>query len=146
LQRRHEILPGVRRKMDAFSEVLSGVRLSGAIFQRAILGAVATHDASARALASTLAPGAPHLVIYHFVVDGTARARLDGGAGRRTAARRHRGLSPWRSAPLERELRSEPDVGRRDQIRALRSADAMPACSDTLGDRRRASVLPDEPR
>jgi len=32
-----------------------------------------------RTLASTLAPGAQHLVIYHLVVDGSARARLDGG-------------------------------------------------------------------
>ena len=32
-----------------------------------------------RTLASTLAPGAQHVVIYHLVVDGSARARLDGG-------------------------------------------------------------------
>jgi len=33
-----------------------------------------------RTLAPTLAPGAQHLVIYHFVVDGSARARLKGGS------------------------------------------------------------------
>ena len=30
-------------------------------------------------LTPTLAPGAPHLILYHFVVDGTARARLASG-------------------------------------------------------------------
>jgi len=30
-------------------------------------------------LASTLALGAQHTVIYHFVVDGSAQARLQGG-------------------------------------------------------------------
>jgi hypothetical protein len=32
-----------------------------------------------RLLAPTLAPGAPHLLLYHFVVDGSARAGLEGG-------------------------------------------------------------------
>jgi AraC-like DNA-binding protein len=31
-------------------------------------------------LAPVLAPGAPHIVVYHFVVEGTARARVEGGA------------------------------------------------------------------
>jgi AraC-like DNA-binding protein len=31
-------------------------------------------------MAPALAPGAPHLVIYHLVVDGSARARLEDGA------------------------------------------------------------------
>jgi mannose-6-phosphate isomerase-like protein (cupin superfamily) len=49
------------------------------VLQREVLGAVATLDAHSRTLASTLAPGAQHLVIYHFVVDGSARARLEDG-------------------------------------------------------------------
>ena len=32
-----------------------------------------------RELAPMLAPGAPHIVIYHLVVDGSARASLEGG-------------------------------------------------------------------
>jgi AraC-like DNA-binding protein len=32
-----------------------------------------------RVLTPTLAPGAPHIVIYHLVVEGTARARVDDG-------------------------------------------------------------------
>jgi hypothetical protein len=127
LRKRHDTLLGVRRKMDAFSEVLSGVRLKDAMFFSAEFSAPerlqqAAEKASSRkseaetvevklknmaakicgpltsqfslqvaffsrmlagphsrTLASTLAPGAPHLVIYHFVVDGSARAPLEGG-------------------------------------------------------------------
>ena len=66
--------------MDAFSEVLSGVRLKGALFFSAEFSApwrLSTPHSGT--LASTLAPGAPHLVIYHLVVDGSARARVEGG-------------------------------------------------------------------
>jgi AraC-like DNA-binding protein len=64
--------------MDAFSEVLSGVRLKGAVFFSAEFSApwrVSTPHG--RVLAPALAPGAPHIVVYHFVVDGTARARVE---------------------------------------------------------------------
>jgi len=66
--------------MDAFSEVLNGVRLKGAMFFRAEFSApwqLATPHC--RVLAPTLAPGAPHLLMYHLVLDGSARARLEGG-------------------------------------------------------------------
>jgi AraC-like DNA-binding protein len=66
--------------LDAFSEVLSGVRLKGAMFFSAEFSApwrVATPHC--RVLAPALAPGAPHIVIYHFVVDGQARASVEGG-------------------------------------------------------------------
>ena len=66
--------------MDAFSEVLSGVRLKGAMFFSAEFSAPwRLSTPHSRKLASTLAPGAQHLVIYHFVVDGSAKARLEGG-------------------------------------------------------------------
>jgi AraC-like DNA-binding protein len=66
--------------MDAFSEVLSGVRLNGAMFFSAQFSAPwRLSTPHSRTLASTLAPGAQHLVIYHFVVDGSAHAQLDGG-------------------------------------------------------------------
>jgi AraC-like DNA-binding protein len=68
--------------MDAFSEVLSGVRLKGAIFFRAEFSApwrLATPHC--RVLAPALAPDAPHMVVYHFVVDGTARASVEDGSG-----------------------------------------------------------------
>ena len=67
--------------MDAFSEVLSGVRLKGAMFFSAEFSAPwVLSTPHSRALAATLAPGAQHVVIYHFVVDGKARARLDDGS------------------------------------------------------------------
>src|SRR6185369_14310345 len=66
--------------MDAFSEILSGVRLKGALFFSAEFSAPwSISSPHSRALAATLAPGAPHLVIYHLVVDGSARARVEGG-------------------------------------------------------------------
>jgi AraC-like DNA-binding protein len=69
-----------RRSMDAFSEVLSGVRLKGAMFFSAEFSAPwRLSTPHCRVLAPTLAPGAPHIVVYHFVVEGTARARVEGG-------------------------------------------------------------------
>jgi len=66
--------------MDAFSEVLSGVRLKGAMFFNAEFSAPwRLSTPHCRTLAPAVAPGAQHLVIYHFVVDGSARAQLEGG-------------------------------------------------------------------
>ena len=66
--------------MDAFSEILAGVKLNGALFFHAHFSAPWGYDAPAsQALASALAPGAPHLVIYHFLVEGNAVARLVDG-------------------------------------------------------------------
>lgn len=66
--------------MDAFSEVLSGVRLKGAMFFSAEFSAPwQLSTPHCRVLAPTLAPGAPHIVVYHLVAEGTARARVDGG-------------------------------------------------------------------
>src|SRR5262245_63057534 len=66
--------------MDAFSEVLSGVRLKGAMFFSAEFSAPwQLSTPHCRVLAPALAPGAPHILVYHFVVEGTARAGVDGG-------------------------------------------------------------------
>ena len=66
--------------MDAFSEVLSGIRLKGAMFFSAEFSAPwRLSTPHCRLLAPALAPGAPHIVIYHLVVDGTARASVDDG-------------------------------------------------------------------
>jgi AraC-like DNA-binding protein len=65
--------------MDAFSEVLSGVRLKGAMFFTAEFSAPwRLSTPHCRVLAPALAPGAAHIAIYHFVVDGTARASVEG--------------------------------------------------------------------
>ncbi len=68
--------------MDAFSEILSGVKLKGAVFFRAEFSAPWNVSAPASsALASTLSPGAPHLIVYHFFAEGRAQVRLkEGGA------------------------------------------------------------------
>src|SRR5258705_13405964 len=67
--------------MDAFSEVLSGVRLKGAMFFSAEFSAPwRLSTPHCRVLAATLAPGAPHILIYHFVVHGSARAALEDGS------------------------------------------------------------------
>jgi AraC-like DNA-binding protein len=66
--------------MDAFSEVLSGVRLKGAMFFSAEFSAPwRLSTPHCRVLAPALVPGAPHMVVYHFVVEGTARAGVEGG-------------------------------------------------------------------
>ncbi|MBV9081969.1 MAG: AraC family transcriptional regulator [Acidobacteriaceae bacterium] len=62
--------------MDAFSEILNGIKLNGALFFNAEFSAPWGFAAPPSwTLAPALAPGAPHLVIYHFVIDGRAAAR-----------------------------------------------------------------------
>src|SRR5579872_4187985 len=59
--------------MDAFSEILSGVKLNGAVFFRAEFSAPWGFSVpTAKAAAETLGLGAAHLLLYHFVVDGGA--------------------------------------------------------------------------
>lgn len=67
-------------RMDAFSEILSGVKLNGALFFSAEFSAPWGFSAPAsNMLAAMLAPGAAHLVIYHFVIDGGALVQLADG-------------------------------------------------------------------
>src|SRR5437868_15154940 len=63
--------------MDAFSEILSGVKLSGALFFTAEFSAPWGFSTPAsNTMAAMLAPGAAHLVLYHFVIDGAALVQL----------------------------------------------------------------------
>src|SRR4029450_13296816 len=63
--------------MDAFSEILSGVVLKGALFFNAEFSAPWGFTApTAQELAPLLAPDAPHLLIYHFLVEGSGIVRL----------------------------------------------------------------------
>lgn len=66
--------------MDAFSEILAAVKMKGAMFFSADFSSPwgITSPAS-RELAAALSPGAPHLVIFHLVVEGNAFARAQGG-------------------------------------------------------------------
>lgn len=66
--------------MDAFSEILSGVKLNGAVFFTAEFSApwgFFTPESSK--MAAKLATDADHLVLYHLLVDGSAVVELDDG-------------------------------------------------------------------
>ncbi len=59
--------------MDAFSEILSGVKLNGAVFFSAEFSAPwGFSSPGSNAMAATLGLGAAHLVLYHLVIDGGA--------------------------------------------------------------------------
>ena len=59
--------------MDAFSEILSGVKLNGAVFFTAEFSAPWGFSTPAsKLMAEKVAPGAPHLVLYHLVIEGGA--------------------------------------------------------------------------
>ena len=64
--------------MDAFSEVLNGVRLKGAVFFNAAFSEP-WQLSTPHCREAKLVPDAPQMVIYHLVVDGSARTRLEGG-------------------------------------------------------------------
>ena len=66
--------------MDAFSEILSGVKLNGALFFSAEFSAPwGFSTPPARVIADDLAPGAEHLVLYHFLIQGNAFVRIGEG-------------------------------------------------------------------
>lgn len=66
--------------MDAFSEILSRVRLDGAVFFSAEFSAPWGFSAPASGeYADDLAPGAEHLLLYHFLVDGRALVQTHDG-------------------------------------------------------------------
>ena len=66
--------------MDAFSEILSGVKLNGAVFFSAEFSAPwGFFSPASNMMAATLGLGAAHLVLYHFVIDGGAVVELADG-------------------------------------------------------------------
>ena len=66
--------------MDAFSEILAAMKLKGATYFRAEFSSPwCVCSPSSKELVSILAPEAPHLLIYHLVVEGRALARLREG-------------------------------------------------------------------
>jgi AraC-like DNA-binding protein len=65
--------------MDAFSEILSGVKLNGAMFFSAEFSAPWGFSTSPANMIAALAPGAGHLVLYHFVLHGGALIQLPEG-------------------------------------------------------------------
>src|SRR3954462_100931 len=64
--------------MDAFSEILTGVKLNGALFFHADFSAPwGFASPAAQMLSKAFAMNAPHLVIYHLVIEGRAAVRLE---------------------------------------------------------------------
>jgi AraC-like DNA-binding protein len=64
--------------MDAFSEILSGIKLNGAVFFNAEFSAPWGFTTSAsNVMAATSTPAPTHLVLYHFLVEGEAVVELD---------------------------------------------------------------------
>src|SRR5262245_48585828 len=67
-------------QMDAFSEILSGVKLNGAVFFTAEFSAPWGFSSPAsNKLTEMIAPGAEHLVLYHLVIEGGAVIELADG-------------------------------------------------------------------
>jgi AraC-like DNA-binding protein len=67
-------------RMDAFSEILSGVKLNGAVFFTAEFSAPWGFSAPAsKQMADRLAPGAAHFLLYHLVVEGSAVVEMGNG-------------------------------------------------------------------
>jgi AraC-like DNA-binding protein len=67
--------------MDALSEALNTVRMTGAIFFNAEFTApwgFATPRSSIQPFLPVLAPGTEHLVVYHLVTEGNALAQVKG--------------------------------------------------------------------
>lgn len=66
--------------MDAFSEILSGVKLNGAVFFNAEFSAPWGFSApAAKHMADKLARGAAHFLLYHLVVEGNAVIEMGDG-------------------------------------------------------------------
>ncbi|MBI1787593.1 MAG: cupin domain-containing protein [Acidobacteria bacterium] len=66
--------------MDAFSQILSGVKLNGAVFFTAEFSAPWGFSTPAsNMMAAKIAPGAEHLVLYHLVIEGGAVIELTDG-------------------------------------------------------------------
>lgn len=66
--------------MDAFSQILSGVKLNGAVFFTAEFSAPwGLTTAASNVMAAKIAPGAEHLVLYHLLVEGVAVVELTDG-------------------------------------------------------------------
>jgi AraC-like DNA-binding protein len=66
--------------MDAFSQILSGVKLNGAIFFTAEFSAPwGVSSPTSKRMAAEIAPWAEHMVIYHLIIEGGASVELADG-------------------------------------------------------------------
>jgi AraC-like DNA-binding protein len=66
--------------MDAFSEILSGVKLNGAVFFTAEFSAPwGLSTPTSKVMVERVAPGAAHLLLYHLVIEGSAVVEMEDG-------------------------------------------------------------------
>ena len=66
--------------MDAFSEILSGVKLSGAVFFAAEFSAPWGFTMPASSIMTArLAPGASHMVLFHLLIEGRSVVAMSDG-------------------------------------------------------------------
>src|SRR6476620_9340769 len=66
--------------MDAFSEILSGVKLSGAVFFTAEFSAPwGFFTPASKVMAAKVAPDAAHLVLYQLLIEGGAFVEMEDG-------------------------------------------------------------------
>src|ERR1700730_670090 len=66
--------------MDVLSEVLKVVKLQGAMFYNGEFSSPwSVYAASSPGLARYFAPGAEHVIVYHFLSEGRASVRLENG-------------------------------------------------------------------
>src|SRR5215472_861810 len=67
-------------EMDTFSEILSGVKLNGAVFFNAEFSAPwGVSQPDSKIMAARIAPQAEQLILYHLVTEGRAVVELSGG-------------------------------------------------------------------
>jgi AraC-like DNA-binding protein len=67
-------------RMDAFSQILSGIRLNGAVFFRAEFSSPwGFSTPTTKDMAATAGVGAEHFVLYHLVIEGVAVVELIDG-------------------------------------------------------------------
>src|SRR4029453_4311040 len=66
--------------MDAFSQILSGVKLSGAVFFTAEFSAPWGFAAPAsKVVAEQVPPGPPPLLLYHLLIEGSSFVAMEDG-------------------------------------------------------------------
>ena len=86
--------------MDAFSEVLSAVHMTGAIFLDAEFTAPwGVSVPQAGRVAAVLAPAVEHIVSYHLVIEGEMLVEYRGRGSAAAIRRRHRDHAVRRRAP-----------------------------------------------
>ena len=110
--------------MDAFSEVLNGVRLKGAMFFSAAFSEP-WRLSTPHCRELTLVPDPPHMVIYHLVVDGSARTHLEGD----------------HDVELSLRFGRQQSSGFRERIRTLRRPTLPVAVPQSSGYRLRSASL-----